>query len=1119
MIRGSVCNIKKVFISILILSGLTVSLYSQDKQISGIINIYKHVETIGPGTDNVTLTDVNNIEAGDTILLIQMKGAIIYVDESGSYGTYRESLGAPGSSEFLIVQSVNSSTNNVIFTNDILNSYDVKGVVQLVKVPFYNSATVTADLTCQPWDSISKTGGVLTMIVGRTLSLNSNIDVSGKGFAGGAATLGDAICTITDISLYDKYSYPSSFTNSGLKGESQVIKVWLNTTNIPSFSPDYVKGKGANFTGGGGGNGKFSGGGGGSNYGIGGKGGVESSTCGDGKQGGNGLQNRTVKVTDLNGGIFFGGGGGSSTFQSGSTSSPGGRGGGIIIIMCDTLKGNGKFIKAEGELLSVPASGNAGSGGGGGGGSIALYQQSFSSLLPTSSSALTISANGGKGGNTGNFFGEGGGGGGGLILTNNITFPTNVLRTVTGGAVGTQSGTTGSGTSGNEGDKLTTFAPILNGFLFNSVRSAVTGDLVDSICSNVPFGIISGTQPVGGVTPYTFQWESSTTSETSGFALASGMNSGQDYSPGLLTQTTWFRRVVKDNNTPQLVDISKAVKIVVQQAITGNLVGKDTIICYNQDPLSLVPLNSGPANGSANNYYEYKWIENLTNTNWNASLVAVGTAANSSYDPPALTATTYYQRVVTSGRCVDHSSTIKITVLPLITGNITSRPDSVICEGSKFNTIDASTPGGGDLINYWYQWQDSLTSGSWVPAPNTNVSTTYNADTSKFSSVETRYFRRVVFSGPDSVCRNNSTPINLTRYHKIKNNLILSDPSFCSVNPPLSLAGSIPTHGNAGNYNYEWQDSSAVSTWTTRGMTGLSFSPPDLVDSTWYRRIVKSSKCADTSHLIVAYRMPIADAGPDTTICGPKVLLYATPSVGTGLWTSSAVVISAANDPSSSVTIDTTFTGRSISHNFVWEEVNGPCKSKDSVTITFDKEVFANAGRDTSLFSFDNTIHMVALKPAFATGSWFLVSGSGNPMPDTSATAKVEGLSKGLNTFKWRVQNDKCISESLINVTVYDLIIPEGFSPNSDIWNNTFTITGLDVPINQDAELKIINGAGTEIFSTSTLNGGVWKNWDGKNSNGIDLPEGTYYYLLKIISKNVSGQVFKKSGFIVLKRY
>ena len=98
-------------------------------------------------------------------------------------------------------------------------------------------------------------------------------------------------------------------------------------------------------------------------------------------------------------------------------------------------------------------------------------------------------------------------------------------------------------------------------------------------------------------------------------------------------------------------------------------------------------------------------------------------------------------------------------------------------------------------------------------------------------------------------------------------------------------------------------------------------------------------------------------------------------------------------------------------------------------------------------------------------------------------------------------------------------MIPEGFSPNDDPggYNNTFIVKGLDLP-NQVAELTIVNGAGAKVFSASNRAGQNWTDWDGKNSKGLDLPEGTYNYLLKITSKS-NNQVFKKSGFIILKRY
>ena len=78
----------------------------------------------------------------------------------------------------------------------------------------------------------------------------------------------------------------------------------------------------------------------------------------------------------------------------------------------------------------------------------------------------------------------------------------------------------------------------------------------------------------------------------------------------------------------------------------------------------------------------------------------------------------------------------------------------------------------------------------------------------------------------------------------------------------------------------------------------------------------------------------------------------------------------------------------------------------------------------------------------------------------------------------------------------------------------------MDLP-NQISELKIVNSAGVEVFLTSNIDGQKWTDWDGKNINGAGMPEGTYYYLLKMTSAGSSGngQVFKKSGFIILKRY
>ena len=865
-------GIKYLIVSILLISAFTVSSFSQSK-ISGIINKYGRVTS--KGTDFVIVPDeaqFDQFSQGDTVLLIQMKGARIYGSELPTYGTAYFRYGLPGLHEFLTILSVDDALNKIVFRNNIVNTtFDIESGLQIIKVPSYNSAVVDAELTCQPWDSVTKTGGVLAVITGRTLSLNANIDVSGKGFKGGAVAIGKGICSSTDAVKLDEYAYSAFSDSSGFKGEGLTVRVNAGALPYPSVYPLYAKGKGANFTGGGGGNGKYSGGGGGSNYGNGGLGGRESSTCTPPLLGGEG--GKDVISTGLNGGFFLGGGGGSSTYLAGGTPTPGGNGGGIVILLCDTLKGNNFSILADG-MHPGTASGEAGSGGGGGGGSIALYLQNYSSV--PSESALTIAARGGQGGNNVENAGNGGGGGGGLILTNSIAPPANVIRSVTGGAVGTRGGgTSGGATTGMNGTSQATFVPLLNGFLFNSIRSSVTGNQIDSICSNVIPKPITGTLPVGGSGSYQYIWQK--TYDLAVLPSVIGTATARDYIPSAVENSTfWVRRIIKDLGT-SLTDTSKWVNIIVQPAITGNLVGKDTTICNNQNPLLLKPLNSGPSNG--NGIYKYQWKQNYDNTGWTTSPDASGSASDlASFDPPALTATTYFRRVVTSGRCVDTGPTVTVTVLPSVTGNITARPDSVICEGMLFNTLGASAAVGGSGT-YVYLWQDSTATGSWQTASGVNNGPTHMPDTSRFAVVENRFFRRVVYSGPYNVCKNAASPILLTRYFKIENNNISSDNTICAGTVPTVITGSIPVKGS-GVYTYIWQDSSQTATWTTRAASISPYAPPALSDSVWYRRIVNSSKCSDTSSLVVInVHAPVTDniisliSGPaaDTTLCSGSV--------------------------------------------------------------------------------------------------------------------------------------------------------------------------------------------------------------------------------------------------------
>ena len=456
------CNFNKLFLSLLVLIVINGTTAFSQKSLSGNLNQPKaRVISISPSpSDRVIVDDVNGFNVNDTILLMQMQGVKILLSP---YGTLQNKLGEPGMHEFLVIQSVNGVTKEIVFRNYLLKNYDPAGNVQIVRVPYYNSAVVSGTLYCDPWNPTARKGGVLAIIVGRSLKLSANIDVSGRGFTGGKDTIGIAECWNTNTALYGREYYPWSFKNAGYKGEGVANYTEFNQ---PLF-PNYVKGKGQNWTGGGGGNAKFSGGGGGSNRGAGGLGGKEN--CFPPSPGGNGgLVADHVSLPDR---IFILGAGGELRTSFTGLSASGGNGGGIVIIVTDTIIGNGGKIISNGGIGGNAVI-NGGAGGGGGGGSILLSLNNYGSV------PLEFSVLGGKGGDNAGF-GEGGGGGGGLLCISSVTTG-NVTVSLKGGNPGSYPSSSAS--AGGDGQVRSGFKTILNGFLFNSISSSVTGTKSDVIC-------------------------------------------------------------------------------------------------------------------------------------------------------------------------------------------------------------------------------------------------------------------------------------------------------------------------------------------------------------------------------------------------------------------------------------------------------------------------------------------------------------------------------------------------------------------------------------------------------------------------------------------------------------
>lgn len=380
-----------------------------------IINAYTPVSGHDDCNNQLIVRDGSEFQAGDTVLLIQMKGASIIETNTSAFGTIT-SMGSAGVYEFNYVKSVNG--NRVELRFEISRTFDyVNGKVQLIRVPFYENLSTSSVLTALPWDG--EIGGVLVFNVRGTLTLNHDIDVSARGFRGGLAiTNPNFVCNYTDF-----VTLQSNGSVSARKGEGI-----YNTNTL-------LNGRGKLANGGGGGNSTNSGGAGGGNGGAGGSGGNQFVGCGTGTFVNGGIGGVALPYSTAANRIFMGGGGGAGHQNDQPALGSGGNGGGIVIITAGTVQTNSFRILSEG---GTPPHGTGtnddGRSGGGAGGTVLLqYNNAVGNIVG--------SVKGGTGDfNTppsGDLHGPGGGGGGGVLWVSQPTVPPAITFDLAGGLNGT----------------------------------------------------------------------------------------------------------------------------------------------------------------------------------------------------------------------------------------------------------------------------------------------------------------------------------------------------------------------------------------------------------------------------------------------------------------------------------------------------------------------------------------------------------------------------------------------------------------------------------------------------------------------------------------------------------
>jgi gliding motility-associated-like protein len=318
--------------------------------------------------------------------------------------------------------------------------------------------------------------------------------------------------------------------------------------------------------------------------------------------------------------------------------------------------------------------------------------------------------------------------------------------------------------------------------------------------------------------------------------------------------------------------------------------------CNGYDPPTIFgdgSSGSSTASKGDGSNYTYQWQDSPNNV----TFTNISGATGLNYDPPVLTSTRYYRRVASSGVCASQNSNV-ITIQidqPVNGGSIGS--DQTICAGNAPATFtNTGSPSGGNGT-FSYQWQSSTIGSS---GPFTNITGANSSTYTSGALTQTTYFRRQTTSG---VCSSGnpgfSNVITVTVNQAVVGGSIGSDQTLCSGTTPIMLTSVLAASGGDGtSYTYLWQQSTTSSsgpfTSASGANTGLTYSPPALTQTTYYRRQATSGVCsAGFSNAITITVNPLPTAANPTgggSVCSgnpaPDIVWALTGTAPyTGTWT------------------------------------------------------------------------------------------------------------------------------------------------------------------------------------------------------------------------------------------
>ncbi len=562
------------------------------------------------------------------------------------------------------------------------------------------------------------------------------------------------------------------------------------------------------------------------------------------------------------------------------------------------------------------------------------------------------------------------------------------------------------------------------------------------------------------------------------------------------TATTTYTITGSDSNG---CSASAAVTIVILGTPNPVITGKDSICSGSSDTLI--------ASGGVT----YLWSNGAT----------TDTIIGSPLTDRTFTLTAY------NGYCPPHDTTFTIHVITTITAAISKSKDSV-CLG---DSVQLTASGSGK-----YKWSNGKTSSSiWVKPPATTTYTLYaslgNCADSATATVRIIPLTTASFSASkDSICPNDTVVLTAIGAggkvsYKWSNG---ATTSAIKVSDTASTTYSVTVYGVcdsvknaitvtvvplpkpvitgtpwkcAGNTDTLFVSGGSKYKWSN-GSTSTSYiTGPINADSSITVTSVNSLGCSKDTTFIISLRTATAIISPPAVTCsGSEIRLQVSPTgVGpfTYLWTPGGATTDTMTVNPTSTTIYTV----TVFNGCLTTKVTTVIPDFPTLTGCCDKTILL--GDDTIIYAVGKTTTPYLWQPSVVCLD-----------PPLCDSVKV---SPTVTTTYTITMTDSlgCQIEKVVTITVeapcFDLRVPNVFTPNypgPNGLNNVFYIKTENMTA---WSIVIYDRWGKEMFKSSSPN--VY--WAGLTEGGAQASDGVYYY---IISGTCNNKTYKQQGFLQLIR-